>query len=83
VVQDVALGFEQRRYTVRPDQLHGAVGVIAGATLSAVLLVLEGMRTWRDAGTDAAELVLRGLGVEPSEARRLATAELPLLAELP
>lgn len=82
VVQDVALGFEQRRYTMRPDQLHAAVGLIAGSTLSAILLVLEGLRTWRDAGTDAAELVLRGLGLEPSEARRLATAELPSLAEL-
>ncbi|WP_029919954.1 TetR/AcrR family transcriptional regulator [Nevskia soli] len=82
VVQDVALGFEQRRYTIRPDQVHGAVGLIAGTTLSAILLVLEGLRTWRDAGTDATELVLRGLGVAPDEARRLATAELPPLAEL-
>lgn len=82
VVRDVVLGIEQRRYSLRPEQMPGAVGLIAGSTLSAILLVLEGLRTWRDAGTDAAELVLKALGVEPAEARQLATAELPPLTDL-
>jgi len=79
VVSDVALGIERRRYTLEPEQLPGAVGLIAGTTLSAVLLVLEGLRTWRDAGSDAAELVLRALGIEAGEAKALATEELPPL----
>lgn len=80
-VKDVLLGLDQNRYTFRPDQLYGAVGLIAGTTLSAILLVLEGLRTWRDAGSDAAEMVLRALGIEFREAQRLATLELPPLAE--
>jgi AcrR family transcriptional regulator len=79
VVQDLVLGLEQRRYVFDTAQLHGAVGLVAGTTLSAILLVLEGLRTWRDAGSDAAELVLRGLGIGGEEARALATAELPPL----
>lgn len=80
LVQDVVLGIERRRYTLPREQLFGAVGIIAGSTLSAILMVQEGLRTWRDAGTDAAELVLKALGVEPAEARRLATVDLPDLA---
>jgi AcrR family transcriptional regulator len=82
-VQDVLLGLDQQRYSFRAEQLHGAIGLLAGTTLSAILLVLEGMRTWRDAGADAAELVLRALGLDAAEARQLATLELPALAELP
>lgn len=81
-VKDVRLGLDQNRYTFRPDQMYGAAGLIAGTTLSAILLVLEGMRTWRDAGSDAAELTLRALGVGTDEARRLAAFELPPLAEV-
>lgn len=79
VVSDVALGIEQRRYALAPEQLSAAVGLIAGTTLTAILLVLEGLRTWRDAGSDAAELVLRALGVDAAEAKTMATAELPPL----
>ncbi len=78
-VQDVLLGLQQHRYSFRAEQIHSAVGLIAGTTLSAILLVLEGVRTWRDAGSDATELVLLALGVNAEEARRLATAELPAL----
>lgn len=80
LLRDLVLGREQRRFSFEEAQLNGAVGLVAGTTLSAILLVLEGLRTWRDAGADAAELVLRGLGVGAAEARMLATAELPPLA---
>jgi AcrR family transcriptional regulator len=79
LLRDLVLGLEQRRFTFAAAQLHGAIGLVAGTTLSAILLVLEGLRTWRDAGTDAAELALRGLGIEAEEARALAKAELPPL----
>lgn len=81
-VKDVLLGLEQGRYTFKAEQLHSAIGLIAGTTLSAILLVLEGLRTWRDAGSDASELVLRALGVNAEAAKHLATAELPQLVEL-
>jgi len=49
--------------------------------LGAIYLVREGLRTWRDAGSDCAELVLRALGLSEEQARALATAELLPLPE--
>ncbi|KVL37252.1 TetR/AcrR family transcriptional regulator [Burkholderia sp. MSMB1835] len=82
-MRDVVAGLEQQRYNFRPEQLHSAMAVIAGSALASIVLVLDGHRTWRDAGSDTAELVLRSLGVDNETARRHATAELPPLAELP
>lgn len=82
-VQDLVLGLSTRRYDFREDQTIGALGLLGGTTLSGIMLVLEGLRTWRDAGSDAAELILKALGIDPAEARQLATTELPALAELP
>ena len=78
--QDLACGIERRRYDVKPDQVPAALAVIAGSTLSAIVLVLDGQRTWRDAGSDVAALVLRSLGLDLTEATALATAPLPDLA---
>ena len=55
------------------------VGLLAGATLAAMLPVLDGRSTWRDMGSDTAELLLRALGLEPAEARSIARCELPPL----
>ena len=77
---DLRLGVELERFQVRADQIPTAVAVLSGAVLAAMGLVLEGHRTWRDAGSDAAELMLRALGVSADEARALATSELPPLA---
>lgn len=81
-MHDLQSGLQQKRLSFQPDQSLAALGLIAGATLSAILGVLEGMRTWRDAGSDAAEMVLRALGVSPDEARDMATRELPPLLEI-
>ena len=81
-MQDLARGLAEKRYVFNPDQAPSALGMIAGATLSAVMMVLEGIRTWRDAGSDAAEFTLRALGMDASEARALATTELPNLAQI-
>ncbi|MBV7522416.1 hypothetical protein [Ensifer sp. ENS12] len=51
--------------------------MIAGTSIAAVLLVLQGHRTWADGGSDAAEFVLQALEIEPEEARRIANWELP------
>ncbi|MEX3985525.1 TetR/AcrR family transcriptional regulator [Paraburkholderia sp. EG287A] len=80
-MRDVLDGLEQGRYNFRSDQLHSVIAVIAGSVLASIVLVLDGHRTWRDAGSDTAELVLRGLGVEAEAARRYATTDLPPLPE--
>lgn len=45
--------------------------------LSSIWLVLEGIKTWRDAGSDAAQFILTALGVPREEAQALAQMELP------
>ncbi|QRY77250.1 TetR/AcrR family transcriptional regulator [Pseudomonas sp. PDNC002] len=79
---DLVSGVASGRYSIRGEQLPSAISMIAGTVLGSMFLVLEGHRTWRDAGSDAAELTLRALGVEAEEARRLASGELPPLPTL-
>lgn len=80
-MDDVMEGLAQGQYDFRPEQLQSVMAMIAGSVLASMFLVLEGHRTWRDAGSDSAELALRALGVEPEVARRVATVELPPLPE--
>jgi AcrR family transcriptional regulator len=80
-MRDVLNGLANRDYDFRPEQLPSVIAMIAGSVLTSMYLVLEGHRTWRDAGSDTAELVLRGMGVDAETARRIATAELPPLPD--
>ncbi|MFF3571972.1 hypothetical protein ACFYXQ_29745 [Nocardia jiangxiensis] len=57
----------------------GVASLTIGAVISAVSLVLEGHQGWREAGSGAAELMLRSLGIALDEARRIAAADLPAL----
>lgn len=82
-MREMKLGIEIGRFQLRPEQITGAVGVISGSVLAAMSLVLEGHKTWREAGSDIAELCLRALGVPFESARELATAELPPLPPAP
>jgi hypothetical protein len=41
--------------------------------------LLEGQKTWREAGSDAADLFLVATGVAREEARTLAASDLPAL----
>lgn len=75
-------GLQQGRYQFRQEQLPGMLAMMAGSVLGSMLLVLEGHRTWRDAGADNAELLLRAIGVPIEEARALASTELPPLPSL-
>jgi hypothetical protein len=59
--------------------IMSAASLLVGATVSAMSMVLEGHQTWREAGSCAAELVLRGLGVDAAEAHQIATADLRAL----
>lgn len=79
---DVLNGMSVGRYSFRQEQLASVMSLIAGGVLGAMFLVLEGHKTWRDAGTDTAELVLRALGISAEEARDLASRELPPLTAL-
>lgn len=79
---DLIAGLNGGRYSFRPEQLPSAISMIAGSVLGSMLLVQEGHRTWRDAGCDAAEFALRALGIAPTEARSLASGELPPLPVL-
>jgi AcrR family transcriptional regulator len=76
-IQDVLLGLSMQRYHFKHEQLHSVGALIAGTVLSSMPLVLQGIRSWQQAGSDAAELVLRALGVAGNEARHLATLPLP------
>ncbi|MBT8769171.1 TetR/AcrR family transcriptional regulator [Metapseudomonas boanensis] len=81
-VHDVLAGLVSQRYSFRQEQLMSVVGMLAGSVLIAIALVLQGHKTWREAGSDTAELILRALGVPPDEAREFACAPLPPLPSL-
>lgn len=77
---DLHAGIDEGRFALDHEQVLSAVAVLSAAALAAMSLVLEGHRTWRDAGSDAAELVLRGLGLPREEAQSIAHSVLPPLA---
>jgi len=77
--RDVLEGVARRQYRFRAEQLPSVLALIAGTTITSMFLVLEGHRTWRDAGADAVELVLRALGLDADVARRYALSPLPSL----
>jgi AcrR family transcriptional regulator len=76
-MKDLVAGVESGRYNIAKEQLITAAAMIGGGVLGASLLVQEGYRGWREASIDAAELILRALGISATEARALANVELP------
>jgi AcrR family transcriptional regulator len=72
-------GMASGRYRIRAEQLQAVIGMLTGSTLAAMLPVLEGLGTWREVGSDTAELLLIVLGLDRDEAQRLAREELPVL----
>jgi AcrR family transcriptional regulator len=77
---DLTRGMQEGRFNVSPAMLPAALSLVGGTTLAAMQAVLSGRQTWRDAGEQVAELVLKALGLAPIEARKIATIELPALA---
>jgi len=80
-VKDLLDGVGKGRYVFQQEQLASVVALIMGAVLGSITLVLDGRKTWRDAGSDAAEFVLAAIGVPREEARALARSELPAIAD--
>lgn len=80
-VPDVLQGLDFQRYNFRKEQLISVMAMIAGGVLTSIFMVLEGHKTWRDIGSEMAELVLIALGVDNKEAYNLARHELPTLLE--
>lgn len=76
---DLLSGLYSGRYQFRQEQMLSVITLIASSTLGSMLLVREGLKTWRDAGTDTAEIVLRALGVNAEEALKLSAVALPPL----
>lgn len=81
-MSDVIEGKRRGEFNVLPQQELSALGVVAGTTISAILGVIEGYMTWRNAGMDAAEFSLRALGVDIEKARAIASQELPPLSDI-
>lgn len=81
--RDLASGVGAGRLKLRPDQQTAAIAMMSGSVLASILAVLEGHATWRDAGSTAAELFLRALGIAPAEARAISVRALPALANEP
>lgn len=80
---DLLRGIDSGRYAIAREQAPAMVSLLLGGTLAAMLPVLDGRATWRDAGTGCAELMLAALGLPRDDARALARAELPPLPPLP
>ncbi|MBV8979167.1 MAG: TetR/AcrR family transcriptional regulator [Alphaproteobacteria bacterium] len=80
--RDIAHAIEAGRFKFAAAQATAFLTMLSGTTIAAMNAVIRGEQTWRDAGSDAAELVLRAAGIPAAEARRIATSELaPLAAE--
>lgn len=78
-VKDLLQGIDSGRFEFQRDQLLSVVALLAGAVLGAIFLVLEGQKTWREAGEDTAEFFLVAIGIPRIEAQALACQELPAL----
>jgi len=76
-MQDIKRGIELGRYQVTPGGELSIAAMLLGTDMAAAWMVLEGHQGWREAGTGAAELQLRALGIDAAEARDLATRPLP------
>ncbi|MFD6157402.1 TetR/AcrR family transcriptional regulator [Nocardia sp. NPDC060256] len=78
-MKDVAAGKAAHRYVLDGVPDVSVASLMIGVAVSAIWMVLEGHQGWREAGSSAAELQLRALGVDAEQARRIATADMPPL----
>lgn len=79
IADDIRAGIESGEYRIRNDMVSGAVNLISSVTFGAISRVVSGHEAWRSAGSTAAELTLRALGVNVKVAKSRAYEELPPL----
>jgi AcrR family transcriptional regulator len=80
--KELRRGMVSGRFNIHRDQIASITATAGGATFGAMSLVLDGRRAWRQAGTDTAEIILRGIGLDRAEAREIANKELDPLPRL-
>ena len=80
--EELRRGLLSGRFTFQRDQVASITASAGGATFGAMMLVLDGHRTWRQAGSDTAEIILRGLGLDRAEARDITQKELDPLPRM-
>ncbi len=78
-MSDINVGLANGRYDLGATSIDSVASLIVGTTVSAMWMVLEGHQTWREAGSSAAELILRAMGIKPVEAHQICTTDLPAL----
>lgn len=76
---DVLAGISSGRFQIDHDQLASTLALIGSAVIAGIHLAREGLRTWRDAGSDVSEHILRAFGLPPEDARNLSHKPLPAL----
>ena len=74
---DIKRGIDTGRFTVSPEALASVLSLVGGSTLTAMQSVLAGRQTWRVAGQQLAELILRALGLDADEAHAISIIEPP------
>lgn len=75
-------GVDEGRFTIPRSYSATMAATLGGTTLGGMALVLDGLRTWRQAGEEIAEITLRGLGVPPDEAAEISRREFDALPKL-
>jgi AcrR family transcriptional regulator len=79
-LRDLNAGIASGRYGLEAGRDLSIASMIIGTAVAAIWMILEGHQGWREASSDAAELVLVALGLPRDEARSLATSPLPTAA---
>ena len=74
---DIKRGIDTGRFTVSLEALASVLSLVGGSTLTAMQSVLAGRQTWRVAGQQLAELILRALGLDADEAHAISSIEPP------
>jgi AcrR family transcriptional regulator len=69
---DLRRGIKSGRYKVAEAQVPVIISVIGCSVVGGMHLIRDGIQTWKEAAKDVTEVILRGLGVPPAEARKLA-----------
>jgi len=78
--RDISQAIAAGRFRIADEQVAAFVTTLTGTTIAAMNAVICGDQTWRDAGSNAAELILRAASLPAPQARRISRRELPPLA---